>query len=231
MNTAITIVYVLRNIIINPFLLAFVSRMAGVVYGTWFGGRPQVHISGDKIIGQEIRCEKKFVYKGVPLEDFIQLSSVGGDTSPLFTAPGMHMSDFCATLCQHYFGTLPFKDQLVQILTSWFDQQTGFLSDVLKMDKAKCIHVLLTLLPESKILLDGPLCQDKLNAKLAFLNIADNEEVGRIAIGAYGCLESVLHVFISCDDDTYSRILVRKICSILYGMRNDFPQSMIIDKI
>lgn len=190
-------------------------------------------ISGKIFYGADVEYLNEITYKGVTLEKFVDRKAAP-TTAPLLIAPGMRLSGFCDAFCALYFGTLPFCGLLKQILMPWFQQQTEPLAALLKISQVRCVRVLLSTLPESEILIDTETDMDrrqiikKIKHLLPTISTEHEMEVARIVIGAYGCLESVIKAYI-CDEDTYSRAVMRRICNNLYTMRDDFPSSVIWD--
>lgn len=153
------------------------------------------------------------------------------NVAPLFTYPGITTSAFCTSIATHYFANTPNHTKLPEMLVPWLSLQTEYLARVMEKRQTACMGLLVWTLPETQSLIDGQdgVIRQQLDKKIDIPG-AQGEEVARVLIGAYGSLRCVIESFICGGDESYNKIYMSKLIGVLCAMRNDFPESIQIDK-
>ena len=231
------------------------SHDDGVVpYRQFF--RKGIYVEGDAVFSQNVAIAfgqartlnvDYLTVRGVPIEQTMeQVTKKAIDATkaapplvppqPLFTFPGIHTTKMCELLLAHYFSATPFVKQLQSLLVPWIAQQTSYLSAACELPANQFVGLLFGSLPEGKVLIDNPTCP--LGLRELEKKIKENKhvttlhDVVRILIGAYGCLQSTIAVFIPAEqaDDDFKAILTTRLTDALYAMWRDVPTNIIIDK-
>ena len=172
-------------------------------------------------------------YRGRRLEEMLHREEVPIPVldTPLMTFPDMTTTEFCRAVCDHYFGHTPYRVGLPEILVPWIAQQTDALVKATNLTQRNNLALLFQSLPQTQHLIDGEDsgAREKLNKVICSFKVSTrSQEVGRLLIGAYGCLRFAIQGFIS-QEGRYSATITRKLISILYAMRDDFPDAFKID--